>query len=76
MEVVLNAGSKLKYPVNFTVTTVTPADDVTLTKLFNKTGSLNVASFSGKQVHTWISCISQDGKVLASSVYTGELAVL
>ena len=41
-----------------------------------ETGSLNVSGFSGKQVHTWISCISQDGKTLASSVYTGEVAVL
>jgi hypothetical protein len=39
------------------------------------TASLDVKLFSGKQVHTWISFLSENGKDVASSSYTGMLTV-
>ena len=41
-----------------------------------ESGTLNVAGFSGKRVHTWISFTSNNGKAVATSVYTGEVAVV
>jgi hypothetical protein len=38
-------------------------------------GSLNVTNFSGQIVETYIGFISTDGKMIASSIYTGELTV-
>jgi len=38
------------------------------------TDSMVVVAFSGKQVHTWISVIADDGNV-ATSIYTGALNV-
>lgn len=38
--------------------------------------SLSVAAFSGLEVQTYLGFISQDGKSIASSVYTGQLTVL
>ncbi|MBI5373728.1 MAG: hypothetical protein HZA79_17010 [Sphingobacteriales bacterium] len=37
--------------------------------------SLDVRFFSGKEVHTWISFRSADGKQSADSIYTGKLLV-
>lgn len=37
--------------------------------------SFNVPAFSGKQVHTWLAFISENGKEVATSVYTGMLNV-
>jgi len=37
---------------------------------------LNVASFSGQQVQTYIGFISADGRSIASSMFTGQLTVL
>ncbi len=39
------------------------------------TASLQVSLFSGKTVHTYLSFISDDGKVASDSVYTGVLLV-
>ena len=39
------------------------------------TDALNLASFSGQAVHTYIGCISEDGRNIASSNYTGEVTV-
>jgi hypothetical protein len=39
------------------------------------TGTLDVAEFTGKKVHTWISFMSANGKLLANSVYCGEVPV-
>lgn len=39
------------------------------------TETLQVTEFSGQEVETWMAFISQDGKDLASSVYTGKLTV-
>lgn len=39
------------------------------------TDSLNLASFSGKQVETYIGFISEDGLNVAGSIYTGQLLV-
>jgi hypothetical protein len=36
---------------------------------------LDVSSFSGKLVQTWISFSSPDAKLIATSIFTGELAV-
>ncbi len=36
---------------------------------------LNCAQFSGKQVHTWISCIAADERNIATSIYIGQLLV-
>jgi hypothetical protein len=40
------------------------------------TDSLNLASFTGQEVHCWIGFISEDGQNVASSLYTGMLTVL
>jgi hypothetical protein len=39
------------------------------------TDSLNLASFSRQDVHTWIGFISEDGENVASSFYTGMVTV-
>lgn len=38
-------------------------------------GSLNAASFVGETVQTWIAFISEDGKNVAGSLFTGEVTV-
>lgn len=38
--------------------------------------SLDVSNFSGKRVQTYIGFISEDGRLLANSFYTGELTVV
>jgi hypothetical protein len=40
------------------------------------TDELNLASFSGKQVHTYIGGISENGRSIANSIYTGPVTVL
>jgi hypothetical protein len=40
------------------------------------TAILSVPAFSGKQVHTWLSFLSENGKYVAQSVYTGGLMVV
>jgi hypothetical protein len=40
-----------------------------------ETGTLDLAEFSGKKVHTWISFMSANGKLLANSVYCGEVTI-
>ena len=40
------------------------------------TDSLDLSSFSGQDVQTWIGFISEDGQNVASSFYTGMLTVL
>jgi Family of unknown function (DUF6266) len=37
--------------------------------------SLNVANFAGQTVETWIGFISEDGKAIANSIYTGQLSI-
>ncbi|WP_394330967.1 DUF6266 family protein, partial [Hydrotalea flava] len=37
---------------------------------------MDVSQFSGKTVETWIGFISADGKEIANSLYTGQVAVL
>jgi Family of unknown function (DUF6266) len=39
------------------------------------TDSLDLSSFSGQDVHTWIGFISEDGQNVASSFYTGMVTV-
>ena len=39
------------------------------------TGELNVPEFAGKQVHSWLSFITEDGKHVATSLYTGSMNV-
>ncbi len=39
------------------------------------TATLDVPDFAGKEVHTWISFISDDQKQVASSLYTGSMMV-
>jgi hypothetical protein len=39
------------------------------------TGTLDLAEFSGKKVHTWLSFMSANGKLLANSVYCGEVTL-
>jgi len=39
------------------------------------TGTLDVSEFSGKKVHTWISFLSANGKLIANSVYCGEVTI-
>ena len=39
------------------------------------TGTLDLAEFSGKKVHTWLSFMSANGKLLATSVYCGEVTI-
>ncbi len=39
-------------------------------------GQLEVPFFSNKQVHTWVSFISEDGKRVADSVYAGMVGVV
>jgi len=39
------------------------------------TGTLNLSTFSGKNVHTYIGFMSEDGKEIANSIYTGEVVV-
>ncbi len=39
------------------------------------TGDLNLSSFSGKDVETYIGFISQDGNSVATSIYTGTVTV-
>jgi hypothetical protein len=41
----------------------------------DETLELNCAQFSGKQVHTWIACITEDERNIANSIYTGQLLV-
>lgn len=41
-----------------------------------KADTLNLATFSGKEVHTYIGCISEDGRNIATSIYTGSVMVL
>lgn len=40
-----------------------------------ESGSLDLSAFSGLQVETWIGFISADGKITATSVFTGEVTV-
>jgi hypothetical protein len=40
-----------------------------------ETALLPVKLFSGKQVHTWISFLSENGKDVANSIYTGVVTV-
>jgi Family of unknown function (DUF6266) len=40
------------------------------------TDRLNLGSFSGQEVHTWIGFISESGQNVASSIYTGMVTVL
>lgn len=40
------------------------------------TGELDVPEFAGKQVHTWLSFISEDGKHVATSAYAGSVNVM
>ena len=40
------------------------------------TDELNLVTFSGRVVQTYISIISDDGRDVASSIYTGEVTVL
>ncbi|MGN6617524.1 MAG: DUF6266 family protein, partial [Ilyomonas sp.] len=39
------------------------------------TDTVNVSTFSGETVHTYISFISEDGRDVASSIYTGEFTI-
>ena len=39
------------------------------------TDTLNVSTFSGEKVETYIAFISADGKDIASSIYTGQIVV-
>ncbi|WP_207515080.1 DUF6266 family protein [Longitalea luteola] len=40
-----------------------------------KSATLNVPKFTGKLVHTWLTFMSANGKLMASSVYTGEVTI-
>lgn len=39
------------------------------------TGTLDLSEFSGKKVQTWLSFMSANGKLLATSVYCGEITI-
>jgi hypothetical protein len=39
------------------------------------TETLNCATFTGELVHTYIGFISEDGKDIANSIYTGPVTV-
>ncbi len=39
------------------------------------TATINATAFAGKTVHTWIGFISEDGQLVATSTYTGEMIV-
>lgn len=39
------------------------------------TGTLDVVEFKGKVVHTWLMFMSANGKLMATSVYTGEVTI-
>lgn len=39
-------------------------------------GQLDLSAFTGKQVQTWVAFISENGKEIATSVFTGALTVL
>jgi hypothetical protein len=39
------------------------------------TGTLDLSEFSGKKVHAWLSFMSANGKLLANSVYCGEVTI-
>ncbi len=39
------------------------------------TANIDATAFSGKVVHTWISCLADDERTVATSVYTGQLTV-
>src|SRR5665213_3054480 len=39
------------------------------------TADLNVATFQGQQVETYVGFISEDGRRIAVSIFTGELTV-
>jgi hypothetical protein len=41
-----------------------------------ETSALNVAAFSGLKVETWIGFISETGKEVATSIFTGEVTVI
>ena len=41
----------------------------------NLRDELNLITFSGKLVETYISIISEDGRNIASGIYTGQLTV-
>ena len=38
-------------------------------------GTLNVASFTGQAIETWIAFLSADGTISSNSLFTGELTV-
>jgi hypothetical protein len=38
-------------------------------------GPKTLAEFSGMKVHTWLSFMSANGKLLANSVYCGEVTI-
>lgn len=39
------------------------------------TDTLQMPGFSGRLVHTWVSFISADGELIATSLYTGEITI-
>ncbi len=39
------------------------------------TDSLDLTTFTGKPLHTYIGCISDDGRNIATSIYTGMITV-
>jgi len=41
----------------------------------DESATIDARQFAGKTVHTWISCATPDEKMLATSVYTGQLTV-
>ena len=40
------------------------------------TAELNVPKFKGKKVQTWLTFMSANGKLMATSVYTGEVTII
>lgn len=38
--------------------------------------AINATAFAGHTVHTWLGFISEDGQLVATSVYTGELVMV
>lgn len=54
---------------NYTVYTTTGATRSMGTQM------LDVPKFSGKQVHTYLGFIAEDGQYIATSIYTGEVTV-
>ncbi|THU32911.1 hypothetical protein FAM09_26025 [Niastella caeni] len=41
----------------------------------DKSAELNVPKFKGKVVHTWLTFMSANGKLMATSVYTGSVTI-